>query len=172
MRPSYKRHLLVASVIVAILALISGWYAWELMRAVGVDKTSIERAHCLRLPPSSHNTQQKCLGRVFDHGILSMFECDQSEIKDFLGQLKVCSRSGPVTTGTADPRRNGWNVWPKTSKTFVPGNRGLDGLVQTWSGEAKPIEMLSCVSTTGDWLHVELWSVSNHFLIKLYTDWN
>jgi hypothetical protein len=53
-----------------------------------------------------------------------------------------------------------------------PGNSDLDGLKRTWSGEAHPLEMLSCASAKGDWLHVEIWAVDDHALLKIYTDWN
>ena len=101
-----------------------------------------------------------------------MFEIDQADVQRFIDQLNISSRTLPATAGPGDPCINGWNVWPKNAPTFVPGNAEFDGLKRTWNGEAKPVEMLSCKPAKGDWLHVEIWSVNSHALIKLYTDWN
>jgi len=109
---------------------------------------------------------------LIDHGVLSLFEIDKRDLDPFLRQLKVNWRSTPAKTGPGDPCLNGWNVWPKGSRTFVPGNSELQGLRSTWSGPATPVEMLSCKGSKGDWLHVEIWSIGDHPLIKLYTDWN
>jgi len=132
----------------------------------------VEDAHGLKLPQSARKCQQRHAGRFLDHGILSLFELDQNEVHEFVAQLKIKSRNLPTKTGPGDPCLNGWNVWPENSATFVPSEKDLGGLKPTWSSEPVPIEMLSCSSPKGDWLHVEIWSVSNHTLIKLYTDWN
>ena len=137
-----------------------------------VSKSSVEDAHGLKLPQSARNFQQRRVGGFLDHGILSLIEIDQDQVQQFVAQLKIKSRNGPAKTDVGDPCINGWNVWPEKSATFVPGNKSLAGLKPTWPGEAKPIEMLSCSSPKGDWLHVEIWSVGEHALIKLYTDWN
>ncbi len=137
-----------------------------------VSNSSVESAQGLKLPPSARNCQERRVGRFVDHGILSLFELDQTEVQKFVAQLKIKSRNPPAKTGTGDPCLNGWNVWPENAATFVPGNKELGGLKRTWTTEATPIEMLSCSSPKGDWLHVEIWSVGDHALIKLYTDWN
>jgi hypothetical protein len=137
-----------------------------------VSRQRVEHAHGLKLPPSARNFQQKRHGSFLDHGIVSLFEIDDSEVRPFIAQLKIKSRNQPAIPGVGDPCINGWNVWPKGSATFVPGNEELDGLRPTWKGEVKPIEMLSCASSKGDWLHVEIWSASDHTLIKIYTNWN
>lgn len=107
-----------------------------------------------------------------DHGVLSLFEVPGDELRQFISQLKIKSRNGPKNPRPGNPCQNGWNVWPEGSATFVPANRSLEGLVQTWPGEAKPVEMLSCDSPKGDWLHVEIWLAGRLALVKLYTDWN
>lgn len=137
-----------------------------------VDRSNVEQAHGLKLPGSARNLQQKRSGGFMDRAILSMFEIDQTDVQKVIDQLKITSRGPPATVSKGDPCINGWNVWPKTARTFVPGNAEFEGLTRTWRGEAKPVEMLSCKPSKGDWLHVEIWSVNNHALIKLYTDWN
>jgi len=137
-----------------------------------VDRSAVEDAHGLKLPQSVRNCQQRRIVRFVDHSVLSLFELDQNEVQKFLAQLKIKSRNPPAKTGAGDPCLNGWNVWPENTATFVPGNKELGGLKRTWVNEAKPIEMLSCSSPKGDWLHVEIWSVGDHAVIKLYTDWN
>jgi hypothetical protein len=135
-------------------------------------RAAVEEAHGLKLPSSARKFQQRRAGGFLDHGILSLFELDKSEVQQFVAQLKIKSRASPTTAGPGNPCVNGWNVWPKYSPTFVPGNEELAGMKTTWSGQATPTEMLSCHSPKGDWLHVEIWSVEDHSLIKVYTDWN
>jgi hypothetical protein len=101
-----------------------------------------------------------------------LFETDEAGARAFVHSLKVQSRKAPAKVGVGDPCENGWNVWPQDSKTFVPGNSGLAGLRKLWIGNAEPVEMLSCGSPKGDWLHVEIWKVADHRIIKIYTDWN
>jgi len=132
----------------------------------------VESAHGLNLPESARKFQQRRTGGLLDHGILSVFEMNQSDLQQFVSQLKVKSRSSPVKPGPGNPCINGWNVWPEKSATFVPGNRELEGIKPTWKGETTPVEMLSCSSPKGDWLHVEIWSVGDQAAIKVYTDWN
>ena len=101
-----------------------------------------------------------------------MLEIDQAELSEFVANLEIKQRFAPAKSGFANPCINGWNVWPHSARTFVPGNEDLNRLKQTWKGDAAPVEMLSCASTKGDWLHVEIWSISDGTLIKIYTDWN
>ena len=92
--------------------------------------------------------------------------------REFIAQLRIKSRTAPVQA-LGDPTVNGYNVWPKGVATFVPGDPLYCGFQRTWSGEAAPMEMLSCSSPTGDWLHVELWRLEGEaMLVKMYTDWN
>jgi len=146
-----------------------------LFLAISCGKPPIEKAvaktHGLALPRSARNFQHLTSGGFFDRGALAMFEIDAKDRASFLSQLKVNSRAAP-TAVMGDPCLNGWNVWPRNSRTFVPGNASFDRLRKTWSGEAKPIEMLSCASPVGDWLHVEIWAVGETNLVKVYTDWN
>lgn len=101
-----------------------------------------------------------------------MFEMSADELTTFIAQLRVRSRRTPARAG-GDPRVNGYNVWPTGVQTFVPGNTQYGGFRRTWQGEAAPVEMLSCASPTGDWLHVELWRLEGgSMLVKMYTDWN
>lgn len=135
-----------------------------------VTKRSVEGAHGVELPHSAKNLQQQSWGLLMDRAKASIFEIDQADVQQFISQLRVRSRMGPAKTGPGNPCLNGSNVWPLNAPTYVPGN--FDAFKRTWTGEAIPIEMLSCDSPKGDWLHVEIWSVGNHGLIKLCTDWN
>jgi hypothetical protein len=144
-----------------------------------VSRRRVEDAHGLKLPVSTRNIQQKRFGMfvlgengIMDRGILSMFEMDSMDIAQFRAQLRIRSTSLPTKPGTADPCKSGWNIWPSNSVTFVPGNTAFEGLVKTWSGEAKPVEALSCYSPKGSWLHVEIWGLGSNCLVKVYTDWN
>lgn len=144
-----------------------------------VSKRNVEDAHGLKLPPSARNHQHRRGGKLmlgnkgyFDRGILSLFEIESNAVREFTAQLRIKSRTAPVVAGIGDPCQNGWNVWPTDAPTFVPGDEALRGLQRTWLGDAKPIEMLSCDSPKGSWLHVEIWSTGDRCLIKLYTDWN
>ena len=136
------------------------------------SREDVERAHGLSVPITAAQFQQRQIGVGFlDHGILSVFELPSSDVAAFIKQLQVTARSSPIKLA-GSPLDGGWNVWPTNSQTFVPGDRLLSGLKQSWKGPAKPIEMLSCKSSKGDWLHVEIWEVEDRRLIKLYTDWN
>lgn len=157
------------------------WILGALMIAVALTisdfrtkvlRQDVEHEHGLSIPLSATNFQQKRYGvGLTDVSILSLFEIATADVNDFVGQLSINAKSGPLmTNGT--PLDNGWNVWPTDSKTFVPGNASLSGMKQTWKGAAAPIEMLSCESSRGDWLHVEIWAVEDHRLIKVYTDRN
>lgn len=165
------RGLLVPLVMVlGLVALVVWWMAPPanpLVRA--------ESEHGIHLPPSATDIQ--CRGDAWhgflDRGAFTMFEMNQGDLAEFEGQLKVFSRELPARTGHVDPVVNGWNVWPVGAKTFVPGNAEIGGFERTWSGDAVPLEMLSCASPEGDWLHVEFWKLpESAVLVKMYTDWN
>ncbi len=101
-----------------------------------------------------------------------MFEMSTNDLPAFVGKLRVQWRTAPAVAA-GDPTLNGYNVWPTNSPTFIPGNAKYGGFHRTWKGEAIPVEMLSCSSPTGDWLHVELWRLEGGaMLVKMYTDWN
>ena len=134
----------------------------------------VEQCHGIKLPASARNVQHKTSGRwgFLDRGALSLFEIDQKDVQSFTALLSIKSRNSPARTGPGDPRQNGWNVWPERTATFVPGNAAYSGMRATWQGAAKPIEMLNCSSPKGDWLHVEIWSVEHHALVKISSDWH
>lgn len=136
------------------------------------QRLRVEKAHGIKLPASARNYQHISVGGYFDRGELSVFELDEKDVSALVSTLSIKTRSAPVQPGVGDPRRNGWNVWPTGSPTFVPGNKSFNRLKRTWEGPATPVEMLSCDSPVGDWLHVEIWSVGDHALLKIYTDWN
>lgn len=140
----------------------------------GNSRLRAERQHGITLPPSANHIQ--CRGdawRCFlDRGAATMFEMSTDDLPTFVGQLRIRSRSAPVRAA-GDPTINGYNVWPNGAATFVPGNLQYGGFRRTWLGDAAPVEMLSCWSPKGDWLHVELWRLERGMmLIKMYTDWN
>ena len=161
-------------VLVALLLAAAAIAAWLLFGPTRDSRAGAERGHGIELPPSAAHIQ--CRGdewhRFLDRGIVTMFEMSSNDLPLFVAQLKIRSRNGPVQP-RGDPTENGYSVWPQRSSTFVPGNSVNEGLKRTWQGEALPVEMLSCSSRTGDWLHLELWSVaSGTVVVKMYTDWN
>lgn len=133
-----------------------------------------ESGHGLVFPASAQNFQNRGDSKLalFDRGIATLVEIDRKDLSQFEEQLKISERRKP-TKDQGDPMINGWNVWPQDAKTFVPGNDVYGGFKKTWNAEPVPFEMLSCESPAGDWLHVEIWSMSDtKLLLKLYTDWN
>ncbi len=161
-------------VLTAVAVLVVAVLAWWITSGGGDPRTRAEREHGITLPASAHSIQ--CRGDAsrgfLDRGAATLFEMSTNDLTAFVGQLRVKSRAAPVRA-SGDPTENGYNVWPTTSPTFVPGNDKYGGFQRTWHGEAIPVEMLSCSSPTGDWLHVELWRLEDStLLIKMYTDWN
>ena|ERR1041385_3040716 len=155
---------------VCILALV----AWRVMSPGGDPRKRAEHEHGIALPASARNIQ--CRGDAsrgfLDRGAATMFEMSTNDLTAFIAQLRIKSRTTPVKAA-GDPKVNGYNVWPTGAQTFVPGNCKYGGFRCTWQGEATPVEMLSCSSPTGDWLHVELWRLEGEaMLVKMYTDWN
>lgn len=161
-----------------ILAIVAGFVAigaWTRTPPPADPGVRSERLHGIHLPPSASEIQ--CRGDAWhwapDRGEATLFEMKSPDLAGFVAGLKIRSRSLPVRTAPADPTLNGWNVWPDTAKSFVPGNRQYGGFSRTWTGDAIPVEMLSCASPTGDWLHVEYWKLpGDSLLVKMYTDWN
>jgi hypothetical protein len=166
------RALLGGALITVALGTLSCATAPTTPTTIFVSTNDLEKAHGLKLVPSARNCQQVHVGSLTNRGSLSVFEMDQNELALFIRQLRVKSRSWPATSSPGDPRVSGEGVWPPGSGPVVPAKAGPNGLQRTWNGGASPIEMLSCNSSTGNWLRVEIWSVEDHTLIKLYTDGN
>lgn len=161
--------------ILAILAVILAVGAWRMTPPPADPRVRSERLHGILLPPSASGIQ--CRGDAWhwapDRGETTLFEMKSADLAGFVGRLKVSSRNTPARTGPGDPTLNGWNVWPNTARSFVPGNRQYGGFSRTWTGDAVPVEMLSCASPTGDWLHVEYWKLAgDSLLVKMHTSWN
>lgn len=129
--------------------------------------------HQLVFPTSAKNFQNAGDSQrgFLDRGIVTVFEMDQGDLKEFLKQLEIDDRRKPLKKA-GDPTTNGWNVWPQDANSWVPANKVYDGLKKAWIGDAVPVEMLSCQSPVGDWLHVEIWKLEETLLLKIYTDWN
>jgi hypothetical protein len=139
------------------------------------DQVGDESDHEIVFPASAANFQNRGNSRIKilpDRGIATLVEIDRKDLDAFLAQLKISGRRKPAKE-QGDPTMNGWNVWPHDARTFVPGNEVFSGFKKTWDVEPVPIEMLSCQSPAGDWLHVEIWKLSDtKVLLKLFTDWN
>jgi len=139
------------------------------------DQACYESDHKIVFPASAANFQNRGNSRIKilpDRGIATLVEIDRKDLDAFLAQLKINDRRKPVVE-QGDPMVNGWNVWPHDAKSFVPGNEVFSGFKKTWNVEPVPIEMLSCQSPAGDWLHVEIWNLSDtKVLLKLFTQWN
>jgi hypothetical protein len=162
------------SFVTASAVLIGGAAIWFFVYPGGNSRARAEREHGISLPPSAHHIQ--CRGDAWrgflDRGATTIFEMSTNDLTNFVAQLTIRSRAAPTRT-TGDPAVNGWNVWPQDSATFVPGNSQYGGLRHTWNGDAVPVEMLSCSSPKGDWLHVEFWRINGGAtLVKMHTDWN
>ena len=160
--------------IIAIGVSLVVLFTWMFDFPGGNSRARAEREHGISIPSSANHIQ--CRGDAWlpflDRGATTMFEMSAKDLSAFVAQLPVDSRSAP-SLRTGDPAVNGWNVWPIGSATFVPANRPYGGFRHTWRGNAVPIEMLSCSSPKGDWLHVELWNVQDgSVLVKMHTDWN
>ena len=161
-------------VIIGMVVFVSAVATWFFAFVVGNSRVRAEREHGVSLPSSARHIQ--CKGdewcSFFDRGLATTFEMSTNDLGSFVAQLRIRSRSAPART-SGDPTVNDWNVWPQRSATFFPGNGPYGGFRHTWDGDAVPVEMLSCSSPTGDWLHVELWKLKNRtMLVKMYTDWN
>jgi hypothetical protein len=164
------RKVVFISVGLCVLAV----FGWQLISPSPDPRTRAEHEHGVRLPVSAQNIQ--CRGDAsrgfLDRGAATIFEMRTNDLTAFVAQLRIRSRTKPVKAA-GDPKVNGYNVWPTGAQTFVPGNSKYGGFRCTWQGEATPVEMLSCSSSTGDWLHVELWRLEGGaLLVKMFTDWN
>jgi hypothetical protein len=160
--------------VITILVLVCIVAAWFFVRAGDSFRLRAEREHGIKLPLLAHDIQ--CRGDAWhgflDRGAATIFEMHTNDLPQFMAQLQIRSRRTPARV-TGDPTMNGWNVWPEGSSTFVPGDDQYSGFERTWQGQATPIEMLSCSSSKGDWLHVELWRLeSGSLVVKMFTDWN
>lgn len=138
------------------------------------DQIGDESDHKIVFPASATNFQNRGNSNKVlpDRGIATLVEIDRKDLDAFLAQLKINERRKPAKE-QGDPTVNGWNVWPHDARTFVPGNEVFSGFKKTWDVDPVPIEMLSCQSPAGDWLHVEIWNLSEtKVLLKLFTQWN
>lgn len=113
----------------------------------------IEREHGIVLPPSASGF--RCAGdawrKFFDRGASSIFILESKDLPAFKSQLSVNTQAA----------------------THIPGNEIYQGIMHPWRPDASPLEVLSCDSPTGDWLHVEIWPIDDmHVAIWMYTDWN
>jgi hypothetical protein len=138
------------------------------------EQVGDESDHKIAFPASAKNIQNRGDSNKIqpDRGIATLLEIDRNDLAAFVVQLKITERRRPVKE-QGDPTNNDWNVWPQDAKTFVPGNEIYGGFKKTWNIAPVPEEMLSCKSTAGDWLHVEVWGLSEKaVLLKIFTDWN
>lgn len=164
-----------AFMITLLIALAGAMFFWSSSSSSDPRKRT-EDEHGIKLPLSATEIQSRknafSWRTIFDRGVATIFEMNTAELGDFENQLKINSRSAPVIA-VGNPMVNGYNVWPKDSPTFVPGNKEYGGFVKTWNHPTTPIEMLSCKSPKGDQLHVEIWKINEaKSLVKLYTDRN
>lgn len=146
-------------------------------RSTGDSRERAEYEHGIALPPSASKIQCRGDGwlRVTPLSggfVTTMFEMNPADTSAFLAPLHIRSRNGPALA-TGDPSVNGWNVWPQNSPTFIPGNEQGGGWQHTWAGVATPVEMVSCDSPEGMFLHLEFWKLdSGPMLIKMCTVWD
>jgi len=106
-----------------------------------------------------------------DRSSAAIFELPSNDVPHFVNQLKVRKKYSAIVT-RGDPLGPSVRYFPVASTFFAFFPSGEPRFKRTWSGGAVPVAMFSCVSTKGDWLHVELWRTAGGSLIKLYTDRN
>lgn len=153
-----KRILIVIGLTVVVVgsSAMFGLYQWSSFRASGSSQTveRAEREHGVTLPASVSNIQ--CLGDAYlplvpDKGASTAFEMSTADVSVLKSQL-----------GTAI-----------SYQTFIPGNPQYQGHTFAWLQGAGPSEVVSCASSTGDWLHVEFWPIDEERVgVRMYTDWN
>lgn len=167
----------VVAMIAVVMVICSGMLVNRAIgRSTGDSRERAELEHGVKLPRSATSIQ--CRGDgwlrvtpVSGGGVTTLFEMQADEIPAFLAPLKIRSRAAPVVA-TGDPMENGYNVWSHKSTTWVPGNKQYGGFQKTWEGAAVPLEMVSCDSPEGWFLHLEFWSLENgKILTKMCTMW-
>ena len=88
---------------------------------------------------------------------------------------KLCafgSTARSVSTVSSDPNLLGYGVWPHLKGSYVPSGIRGEG-EHFFDGMAIPIEMFSCESQTGDWLHVDVWQTNDgRYFMRLYTSYS
>ena len=172
-----KKMFLSLASIAVLLCIYGGMVlSRHVARSTGDSRERAEHEHGIALPPSASKIQ--CRGDgwlrvtpISGGFVTTMFEMDSADTSGFLAPLHIRSRNGPAIA-TGDPSVNGWNVWPQKSPTFIPGNEQGGGWQRTWAGAATPVEMVSCDSPEGMFLHLEFWKLdSGPMLIKMCTVW-
>jgi hypothetical protein len=159
------------TIVITLTTVTIGFVAWVALSPRSDARARAESKHGIELPISATNVQCRASRGFLDQGVATLFEMTATDLASFVSRLRINSRSTPAKS-SGDPTVNGYNVWPSGSSTFVPSNERYGGWRRTWHGEAVPIEMLSCSSPKGDWLHVELWRLQDgRMLVKMYTDW-
>lgn len=165
---------LVATILCVMTVLSLGKY---IALSTGDSRERAENEHGFALPPSASKIQ--CRGDgwlrvtpISGGFVTTIFEMDPADTSAFLAPLRIRSRNGPAIA-IGDPSVNGWNVWPQRSPTFIPGNEQGGGWKRTWTGAATPVEMVSCDSPEGRFLHLEFWKLdSGPMLVKMCTVWD
>lgn len=171
-----KPRLLFLLVAIVLLVATGLFVGKSIARSTGDSRERAEYEHGIKLPPSASAIQCRGDGWLrtspfHGGGVTTMFEMDSAETEAFLAPLHVRSTTAPALA-TGDPTVNGWNVWPQDAPTFIPGNPQYSGFHRTWTGEAVPVEMVSCDSPEGMWLHLEFWKLENGMtLVKMGTQW-
>jgi len=153
-----KKLLITLGLLVIVLGSVTvyGVYRWSAFRAMTRSQT-VERAeweHGITLPASVTNIE--CHGEAYilwapDKGACTAFEMRKLDVP----ALK--SRLGS----------------PVSYMTYVPGNRQYQQHTFSWLNGSGPAEEIGCTSSTGDWLHVEIWPIDDGNIgVRMYTDWN
>ncbi len=143
---TYRRTMTLAAAAGVAFLVIAFAFAFK-----ADPRSRIQHEHGLRLPASASSFE--CRGDAargfLDRGAASAFTIATNDVARFLSQLTV--RTG--------------------LQTFIPGNSQYH-LRAAWRHGA-PAATYSCASSTGDWLHVEVWPLDTSRVgICLYTDWN
>ena len=145
--------LAIVAIVMATSIGMNGWFIQHRRWSLEQNAERVQREHGVVLPSSASSFQ--CAGDAWkgylDRGASSIFLMSVSDLSQFKSQLHPNSQR----------------------ETFIPGNPVYRSLKPPWDENAKPLEVISCDSATGDWLHVEIWPVNKDVVgVWMYTDWN
>jgi hypothetical protein len=171
----FKARWVVLGIILALVASCAFVAIFSLRSMIGQNAARLQREHGLQIPESAAFIQ--CRGDawklIIDRGALGMFTITEADLGGFLSQLTIKSRVKSTVKYEVDPSALGAPRWAPSIGTFIPSNVAGPPLQNPIGKNLQPIEAISADSSTGDWMHIELFRVDDEtVLMKIYTDWN
>jgi len=133
------------------------------------DRTQFKTLHGLDLPRHSISCRTWHERKEYAFSVVLI---EKVALDQVIKQLKLKERHGPLSPGSSDPNLLGYGVWPHLKGSYVPSGIRGEG-EHFFDGMAIPIEMFSCESQTGDWLHVDVWQTNDgRYFMRLYTSYS